>query len=44
MNISSEKKIVDEENRLVFAKREEEGVGWTENLGFVDADYCLWNG
>ena len=21
-----------------------EGVGWTGNLGLIDADYCLWNG
>ena len=25
-------------------KGEEEGTGWTENLGLIDADYCLWNG
>ena len=23
---------------------EEEGVGWTGNLGLIDANYCLWNG
>ena len=22
----------------------EEGVGWTGNLGFIEANYCLWNG
>ena len=22
----------------------EEGVGWTRNLGLIDADYGLWNG
>jgi len=43
MNLSSEKKITDTENRLV-AKEEGEGVGWTENLGLIDANYCLWNG
>jgi len=21
-----------------------EGVGWTGNLGLIDANYCLWNG
>ena len=20
------------------------GVGWTGNLGLIDANYCLWNG
>ena len=29
MNISTEKKIMDLENRLVVAKKEEEGMGWT---------------
>ena len=33
MNLSTEKKIMDLENRLVFAKGEGEGVGWTK-LGF----------
>ena len=23
---------------------EEGGVGWTWNLGLIDANYCLWNG
>ena len=44
MNISSEKKIMDLENRLVVAKGEKEGVGGIGNLGLIDADYCLWNG
>ena len=31
--------------RLVVAKEEEEeGVGWTENLGLIDAKYCIWSG
>ena len=42
MNLSTEKKIMDMEIRLVVAKGE--GVGWTENLGLVDENYCLWNG
>ena len=33
MNLSTEKKLIDLENRLGVAKREE-GVGWTGNLGF----------
>ena len=41
MNLSTEKKIMDLENILVFAKREREGVGC---LGLTDADSCLWNG
>ena len=32
------------ENRLVVAKGEGEGVGWTGNLGLIYADFCLWNG
>ena len=41
MNLSTEKKIMDMENRLVVAKVEEEGVGWTGNVGLVDASYCI---
>ena len=44
MNLSTEKKLMDLENRLVVAKGEGEGVGWTGNLGLTDANYCLWNG
>ena len=33
MNLSTEKKIMDLENRLVVAKGEEEGVGWIGELG-----------
>ena len=44
MNLSTEKKLMDMENRFVMAKGEGEGVGWTGNLGFIDANYCLWNG
>ena len=42
MNLSTEKKLMDLENRLVVAKGE--GVGWTGNLGLINANYCLWNG
>ena len=41
MNLSTEKKHMDLENRLVVA--DGEGVGWTGNLGLIDANYCLWN-
>jgi len=44
INLSTEKKTMDLENRLVVAKGEEEGVGWIGSLGLIDADYCLWNG
>ena len=43
MNLSSEKKIMERENRLV-AKGEGEGVGWIGSLVLIDANYCLWNG
>ena len=39
-----EKKLMDLKNRHVVAKGEGEGVGWTGNLGLIDANYCLWNG
>ena len=42
MNLSTEKKIMDLENRLVVTKGE--GVGWTGSLGLKDANYRLWNG
>ena len=44
MNLSTEKKLMDLENRLVVAKEERKGVGWTGNLGLTDANYCIWSG
>jgi len=44
MNLSTEKKIMDMENRLVVAKGEEEGVRWTGSLWLIDANYCLSGG
>jgi len=44
MNLSTAKKLTDWENRLVVAKGEGEGVGWTGSLGLIDANYCLWSG
>ena len=41
MNLSTEEKIMDLEKRLVVAKGEEEGIGWTGNLGLLDANYFL---
>ena len=43
MNLSTEKKLLDLENRLVVAKGEGERVRWTRNLESIDANYCLWN-
>ena len=43
-NISTEKEIMDMEERLVFAKREGKGMGGTGNLGLINANYSLWNG
>ena len=44
MKLSTEKKLIDLENRLVVDKGEEEGMGWTGNQGLIDENYCLWNG
>ena len=44
MNLFTEKKLMDLENRIVVAKEEGAGVGYIANLGIIDADYCLWNG
>ena len=44
MNLSTENKIMDLESRLVVAKGDGEGVGWTWSLGLIDTDCCLWNG
>ena len=41
MNLSTEKKIMDMENRLMVAKGEEEGVGWIGSLGLLDANYYI---
>ena len=41
MNLSTEKKQTHGlENRLVVAKGEEQGVGWTRSLWLVD---CIWS-
>ena len=44
MNLSTEKKIMDMENRLVDPKGAGEGVGWTGIWGLIDANYYFWNG
>ena len=42
MNLSTEHKLTDMENRFVVAKGK--GVGWTGSLGLVDANYYIENG
>jgi len=44
MNLSTEKKIMDLEKRLVVAEGEGEGAGQIGNLGLTDTNYCHWNG
>ena len=44
MKLSTEKKLMDLEKRLVVAWGEGEGLGGTGSLGLMDEDYCLWNG
>ena len=44
MNLSTEKKIMDLQNRLVVAKGEGEGVGQLGSLGLIDTNSCLQNG
>ena len=43
MNLRTGKKLIDLENRFVVAQGEGEGVGFTGNLGLIDANCCLWN-
>ena len=40
----TETNSINIENRLVIAKGQREGVGWTGSLELVDANYCIWNG
>ena len=44
MKLSTEKKIMDLENRHVVAQAEGEGVGWIGSLGLTEANYFFWNG
>ena len=37
----TETRLTDMESRLVVAKGEGEGVGWTASLGLVDANYYI---
>ena len=38
MKLSTEKKIMDLENRILVAKGEGEGVEWIGNLWLIDSD------
>ena len=46
MNLSTEKKLMDLENKLMVAKGEGKGEGmrWTESFGLIDANDCMWSG
>ena len=44
MNVSTKKKIIDLENRLVVAYGEGEGVGGIGSLVLTDANYFSRNG
>ena len=41
MNISTEKKIMDLENRLVAVRGEREGMGGIGSMGLLDATIAL---
>ena len=41
MNLSTEKQLIDLENKLVVARGEREEVGWTGSLGLIDEDLHL---
>ena len=43
MNLSTEKKLMDLENKLVVAKGEGKGTGWIGSLGLTNVNYCFWN-
>ena len=46
MNLSTKKRLMALENRLVVAKAEgeEEEVGWNGSLGLIDENYSMWSG
>ena len=44
MNLPTERKLMDLENRFVVAKEEGNGMGGTGSLGLIDADYCMLSG
>ena len=44
MRLSTEKKLMDLENRFVVAKGDGEGEEWTGSLQLIDANSCIWSG
>ena len=36
--------LKDLESRLVVAKGQKEGVGWTGSRVLIDTNYCIWSG
>ena len=44
MNLFTEEKIMDLENKLVGARGEGEEVGGIGILGLTDTNYCFWSG
>ena len=45
MKLSTEKKIMDSKGEQTCGCQVEgEGVEESRNLGFIDTNYCLWNG
>ena len=44
LNLFTEKKLMDLNNRLVVAKGEAEQVVCLGSLGLIDINYGLWNG
>lgn len=44
MNLFTEKRIMDMENRFVLAKGQGLGAGWIESSGLIDANYYIYNG
>ena len=44
MSLSTEKKLMDMENRPEVANGEREGVKWTRSLRLVDRNYFIWSG
>ena len=43
MNLSTENKLMELENRLVVANGEGKGVSWLGILGLIDTNYFFWN-
>ena len=43
MNLSTEKKQTHGHGVCCGCQRGHGWSGWTESLGLVDANYCIWN-